>query len=256
MITTSAPPLPHFESDRNNAFKKMNRNNRSLNERDVVALLERYGVTASCLDATTYRRAMRQKAMVTDTNERLEFLGDSVVALIVSDYCHKRYTDQDEAFLSRLRAHLVSGATLARLSVAVGLPSWIVLPPNNEVARARVNVQEDVLEAFIGAVFVELGFDAARTWFVSALEQHIDIVDYIQRLHCSKDRLMQYCRGRWGELPVITVDDAGEYNVFNAKVYMGGELVAEAMGTSRREAETDACLNAWAALTCAEAGKN
>jgi ribonuclease-3 len=232
----------------------MNRNNRNLNERDVVTLLARYGVTASCLDASVYRRAMRQKAMMTETNERLEFLGDSVVQLAVSDYCHKRYPDQDEAFLSRLRAQLVSGSTLARLSVAVGLPSWLVLPPNSEAVRARINVQEDVLEAFMGAVFVDLGFDSARTWFVNALEQHIDIVDYIQKLHCSKDRLMQYCRGRWGELPVVTVDDAGEYNVFNAKVYMGDELVAEAMGTSRREAETDACLNAWAALTCAEAG--
>jgi ribonuclease-3 len=231
----------------------MNRNNRNLNERDVVALLERYGVTATCLDASIYRRAMRQKTMGVETNERLEFLGDSVVALVVSDYCHKRYTDQDEAFLTRLRSHLVSGHTLARISVAVGLPSWLMLPVANEAARSRVNVQEDVMEAFVGAVFVNLGFDAARKWFVNAMEQHIDIVDYIQKLHCSKDRLMQYCRGRWGELPTITVDDSGSDNVFTAKVYLRDRLVAEAMGTTRREAEIDACLYAWGALTCAEA---
>lgn len=231
----------------------MNRNNRNLNERDVVALLERYGVTATCMDASVYKRAMRQKAMGTDTNERLEWLGDSVVSLAVSDYCHKRYPDQDEAFLSRLRSHLVSGQTLARISVAVGLPSWLVLPASQEVARSRVNIQEDVLEAFVGAVFIDLDFDAAARWLINAMEQHIDIVDFIQKLHCSKDRLMQYCRGRWGELPSVIVDDSGADNVFTAKVYMRGDLVAEAMGTTQRQAETDACLHAWGALTCAEA---
>jgi ribonuclease-3 len=230
-----------------------NRNNRMLCERDVSTIMERYDVKYTCLDSAVYRRAMRHHSMMVDTNERLEFLGDAVVALIVSEYCHMRFADQDEAFLTRLRMQLVSGETLGRLSVEVGLPSWVVLPLKNEAARSRVNVQEDAMEAFVGATFTDQGYESARAWFVAVMEAHLDIADYVRRLYCSKDRLMTYCRAKWGELPTVVIDDAGEDNIFNAKVYHGGMLLAEAMGSTRRAAEVEACLSAWSIVTTKEA---
>lgn len=230
-----------------------NRNNRTLTERDVSAIMSRYDVKHTCLDAGTYRRAMRHATMREDTNERLEFLGDSVIALVVTQYCHKRYADQTEAFLTRLRMLLVAGDTLSRLSVEVGLPSWLMLPFKSESMRSRSNVQEDLLEAFVGAIFLEQGFDSARDWFVNVMEAHLDVSEYIQKLYCSKDRLLRYCRSKWGTVPVISVDDAGTDNVFNAKVYHCDQLVAEAMATTRREAEVKACLAAWNVLTVKEA---
>jgi ribonuclease-3 len=230
-----------------------NRNNRALTERDVTCLMARYDVRHTCLDAKTYRRAMRHASLGTDTNERLEHLGDAVVALCVTDYCHQRYAEQDEAFLSRLKMQVVSGDTLSRLSVEVGLPSWLVLPARLEAARGKSNVQEDVMEAFVGAVYVEQGFDAAKAWFIGVMEAHLDLSEFIRKLHCSKDRLVRHCKAQWGVAPTVVIDDAGEDTIFNARVFLGDRLLGEAMATTRRMAEVDACLDAWQALTIREA---
>lgn len=225
-----------------------NPNNRTFTERDVSLLLARYGVSASVLDASTYQRAMRHRTSGDQrgSNERLEFLGDAVVALVVSEYCHERYSDQDEGFLTRLRMQVVSGGSLARLSVATGLPGWIVLPGRMEALRARSNVQEDAMEAFVGAIHVTLGYEAARTWFVTVLEEHANLVEYISRLRCSKDRLFKHYAARHGSVPVITTvphPDGGD--LFTCTVHGGGDLLAEASAPTRREAEVDACLRAW-----------
>lgn len=230
-----------------------NRNNRTLSEKDVSVLMSRYDVKHTCLDASTYRRAMRHKSMENNTNERLEYLGDSVIALTVSHYCHERYKDQNEGFLTRLRMQLVSGDTLGRLAVEIGLPSWLTLPVKFEAMRGRTNVQEDVMEAFVGAIFMEQGYDNASRWFVGVMETHLDVSEYIRKLHCSKDRLIRFCKSKWGIAPSIIVDDAGEDNIFNARVFHGDRLLAEASATTRREAEVDACLNAWNVVTVKEA---
>lgn len=229
-----------------------NRNNRTLCEKDVTTIMARYDVKHVCLDSDLYRRAMRHQTMQENTNERLEHLGDAVIALIVTHYCHQRYIDQDEAFLTRLKMQLVSGETLSRLAVEIGLPSWLTLPLKNEAMRSRTSVQEDVMEAFVGAIFLEQGFENAQQWFVGVMEAHLDMADYIRRLHCSKDRLVRYCKTKWGVAPTIIVDDAGQDNVFNAKVFQGDRLLAEAMATTRREAEVKACLMAWNVVSVKE----
>lgn len=225
-----------------------NPNNRSFTERDVSLLLARYGVTASVLDASPYQRSMRHKsASGSESNERLEFLGDAVVALVVSEYCHERYADQNEGFLTRLRMQIVSGGSLAKLSVACGLPGWITLPTQFEGLRARPSVQEDAMEAFVGAVHVTLGYHAARTWFVAVLEEHANLVDFIARLRCSKDRLFKHYAARNGRAPDLRTfphPDGGD--LFTCTVHgVGGDLLAEATAPTRREAEVDACLRAW-----------
>jgi ribonuclease-3 len=224
-------------------------NNRVFSERDVQALLSRYGVSVSVLDVDQYQRAMRHGTLGERTNERLEFLGDAVVALVVSEYCHVRYPDQDEGFLTRLRMQIVSGGSLARLSIAAGLPAWLVLPANQEGLRSRPSVQEDAMEAFVGAIHVTHGYAAAHQWFVTVLEEHANLVDFIARLRCSKDRLIKHYTAKFGVAPdVQTHEHEDGSHLFTTRVFGGDVLLAEATAVTRREAEIDACLRAWQSL--------
>jgi ribonuclease-3 len=191
-------------------------------------------------------RALTHRSFGADHNERLEFLGDAVLSLAVSSLLFERFSVSDEGDLTRVRAHLVREESLHRLALHVGLPD--VLRLSEGEARGggaqRASILADALEALIGAVFLEGGFDAAR-----ALVQHLfgEIIASTEMGGWAKDaktELQEWLQAR--RLPVPNYRISATRGQAHAQTFEV-ECVVPALGLteagegrSRRQAEQEA----------------
>jgi len=186
-----------------------NPKNRLIDGPALRSILERYDHPhPDRVNLCTFRRAFTHRSYCTRKNEnfvqgnqnvpegceplqeesleRLEFLGDAVLNLVVAEYLFERYPDENEGFLSRMRTNLVNGVMLAELCLIAGLEPYVLISKQIEDSGGRLNksVLEDAFEAFLGAMFVDAGrFDAgyivAKRWLVAFLEANVDFRDLV-----------------------------------------------------------------------------
>ena len=125
-------------------------------------------------------------------NERLEFLGDSVLGLIVANYLYNKYPDRDEGFLTKIKTKLVNGVQLSKLAKQINLGKYILMSNHvqNIKGRDSQKILEDAFEAFLAAIFMDLGYDAANSFVINL----IDSLDFTQVLieDNYKDTLLKY----------------------------------------------------------------
>ena len=177
--------------------------------------------------------------------ERLEFLGDAVLGLVTASYLFDRYPDADEGFMTRMRTKLINGRMLADLCLRhTTLPEFVAVapnraPPNKHKGNADVDrhVLEDVFEAFLGAVFVDLGFDAARRWLVGFLEENVDFAELVSHQDCVKAVLNRHCMRNLGFLPHLQEVGEKDGETVVRLVTPSGAVVSTGAGPGRREAE-------------------
>ena len=186
--------------------------------------------------------------------ERLEFLGDSVASCILTGYIFRRFVKEDEAFLSRLRSHLISGKLYAEVSRQIGLSGWLRLLPEQESMRLRPSAQEDVFEAFIGAMYLTFGYPIAEMWTVGVFEEHVDISAIVRCTLNPRERLTNYCLAMFHQKPTINVS-RGDDDRVHAKVLHPETMavVAEAHASTHNKAIADACDVASGALFASHA---
>lgn len=185
-----------------------------------------------------------------ESHERLEFLGDSVLGKVVAAYLFERFPDESEGFLTRTRTKLVNGKMLANLCKKVGLTPYILLSIQIEESggRTMTNILEDTFEAFIGAIFRDLGDDAAYDWITNVIEEHIDLADLIRQNNNYKDMLLKYMQQNMGFVPRFYEKDNEIVN--NQKVYQvhlkgqNNEIISIGTGSNKKEAENDAAKKA------------
>ncbi|MDS4021748.1 MAG: ribonuclease III [Candidatus Competibacter sp.] len=189
-------------------------------------------------EALTHRSASARN------NERLEFLGDALLNLIVAEYLFQHYPKASEGELSRLRASLVRGETLADLARGLKLGDWLRLGPGELKSGGfrRESILSDTLEAIIGAVYLDNGLDACRNLVLSLYRDGLTRLASASELKDPKTRLQEYLQARQKPLPVYNVlEIRGEPH---AQSFMVECTVAEsravAMGSSRRKAEQEA----------------
>jgi ribonuclease III len=193
-------------------------------------------------------------------NERLEFLGDAVVSLVVSEALYLRWPDDDEGLLSARRASIVSTTGLARLADRLELGAWLLLGEGESQrgGRRRPSLLASAFEAVAGAVFLDLGFEAARDWILSVASPELADDSAIGALKSPKSRLQEHTQQLTGERPAYRlVDVAGpdHEREFQVEVSVGGRIVGVGKGLSRRLAETAAAVAALERLAAAQAGE-
>lgn len=158
-------------------------------------------------DPTLLARAVTHRSFAADHNERLEFLGDSVLNLAVADLLYQRLSALPEGDLSRIRANLVKQDTLHQLAVALGLPEVVRLG-EGEVRSGgsrRPSILADALEALIGAVYLDAGYAAAQA-LVQRLFQDIEINPQMQAsAKDAKTELQEWLQARKLKLPLYRV---------------------------------------------------
>jgi ribonuclease-3 len=198
--------------------------------------------------ALTHRSAADPKRAMLDSNERLEFLGDRVLALLIAEWLIERFPEEREGALGKRLAVLVSAESCARAGEAIGLGAELHIPPaeSRTGLRGRQTVVADATEALIGALFLDGGLDAARR-FIRAAWAEMLAADLAPPMP-AKSRLQEWTLGRTQALPVYSlVSQAGPSHrpVFVVAVEAEGRR-AEGIGDSKRAAE-QAAAEAWLA---------
>jgi ribonuclease III len=186
-------------------------------------------------------------------NERLEFLGDAVLELIVSDYLFKKYPDMPEGKMTFTRAAVVSEQPLADIAREIGLPGMIRLGRGMENSGARQNpsVLSDAVEALIGALYIDAGIDAARAFILPRLEAGIETA-VVNGFVADKKSKLQELLQKNGEITIEYVLDetmgAPHDRVFTVSVLANGRRLASGRGRSKKDAQQEAAGNALAAF--------
>lgn len=188
-------------------------------------------------------RAVTHRSFSSDHNERLEFLGDSVLNLAVADLLFERLANLPEGDLSRVRANLVKQDTLHHLAVELNLPSHIRLGEGEmrSGGRKRPSILADALEAVIGAVYLDAGFGSARA-LVHRLFSRLEINPSMQAIgKDAKTELQEWLQGRKMKLPtyrvVATLGEAHKQSFDVECLIEEMDLTQRGIGTSRRAGE-------------------
>jgi ribonuclease-3 len=182
-------------------------------------------------------------------NERLEFLGDVVVSLAVSEALYARHPDDDEGALSARRAAIVSTPGLARLAGRIDLGDLLRLGEGESQrgGRRRPSLLASSFEALVGALYLDLGWDAVRGWLTALASPELTSDGPPAALKSPKSRLQEYTQRRTGARPEYRVlDMAGpdHERIFRVEVWVEGEVLGAGEGSSRRVAETAAASQA------------
>lgn len=190
--------------------------------------------------------ALTHRSYGSPNNERLEFLGDAALSLIIAEILYTRFPRQDEGALSRLRANLVNGEVLARRARKLDLGEELLLGPGELKSGGyrRDSILAGALEALIGAAYLESGLDAARRLVQTVLCEEIEAVSPDQAAKDPKTRLQEYLQARRMPLPeyrVQSVEGQDHAQLFRVECRVTGlDEVLSGEGNSRRRAEQDA----------------
>ena len=192
------------------------------------------------------RMALTHRSYGSPNNERLEFLGDAVLSLVVSETLYTRFPQQDEGALSRLRASLVNGETLARRARELELGDELLMGPGEMKSGGfrRDSILAGAMEALIGAAYLESGYEAAHELILAVFNAEIEGVSPDSAAKDPKTCLQEYLQGRRLPLPeyqVMSVAGQDHAQVFRVECRVAGlDAALSGEGSSRRKAEQEA----------------
>ncbi len=197
--------------------------------------------------ALSHRSSLKDTGL--GSNERLEFLGDAVLGLIVSNFLYNQNKDLSEGDLTRMKATLVNETTLTRAAMSFNLGDYIFLSIEEEKSggRYKPSIIADAFEAIIGAIYLDGGFEAAEKFVMKyILDDYLYIVGD-EMLHNFKGELLEYMQSRSEGMPHYRVSDQfgpDHDKVFRVGVYANNVLLGEGEGKSKKEAEQQAARKA------------
>ena len=248
--------------------------NKVIDEANVKAIISQFSVDVPIKNLSLYRTAMVHKSYCTrknenaiegnaecpdgcvplqeESHERLEFLGDSVLGIIIANYVFHRFPQENEGFLTKMRTKLVNGKMLAHLCGLANIPPWILISKQIEDnnGRANRNILEDSFEAFLGALFLDTGgLDAPEQWIINLIEENLDFVELINQNTNYKDTLIKWClhnqsfSPRFLELNARTMKDGSKQYTVCIKDNKNATL-GTGTGETKKQAENAAAHEA------------
>ena len=184
-----------------------------------------------------------------DHNERLEFLGDAVLELVITDYLYKKFPSKSEGDLTAYRSALVNANTLSQVAEESGVNDLLFLSKGEakDKGRARQVILADTFEAVIGAIYLDRGYEEAGKFIADKLFQMTDEVVEKGLWMDAKSRFQEKAQDRVGMTPAYktTKEEGPDHDKkFTVGVYVGSELIAEGSGKSKQEAEQEAAKKA------------
>jgi len=203
-----------------------------------------------------YHKALRHRSKVDgkrfekfDSYERLEFLGDSVLDLIVTEILYEKFPSETEGFLTKLRARVVRGETLAELSGKIGLDELIQIGERaqGQGIEYSKSVLADVFEAIIAAIYLTKGYKASFDFVSETLNKHLDFSQLVKQNDNYKSILLEYTQAEKMSLPeynIISEYGPGHNKTFSVSVSVNGAVCGKGKGKSKKQAEQKAAKNA------------
>jgi ribonuclease-3 len=185
-------------------------------------------------------------------NERLEFLGDSILGQAVTVMLYTENPTLDEGELAKRRASLVSSVALAEVARSIGLGAYIRLGRGEEMTGGsdKSSILADTVEAVIGAVYLDCGADVATAFVLRLIRPLLEDPDRFGAAMDPKTSLQELSARLGRGLPAYSIEDSGPDHSkrFRATVSLNGQQVASGEGTSKKQAEMSAALEAWTQL--------
>jgi ribonuclease-3 len=202
--------------------------------------------------ALTHRSFAFERGL-TVTNERLEFLGDSVLGLVVTDLTYREFPDMPEGQLAKLRAAIVNMSALADVARALRVGDFVLLGKGEEQSggRDKASILADALEAIFGAVYLDRGLDVARELIERLFRPRIEAYVRGEGDRDYKTILQELASQELRAIPEYRIEDRGpdHEKEFTATVLVAGEPLGTGTGRSKKEAEQQAAREAFARIT-------
>lgn len=178
-------------------------------------------------------------------NERLEFLGDSVLSLVVSEYIFKKYKNKPEGKLSKIRASIVCESSLYEMAKNIALGQYMLIGKGEEATggRERVSILADAYEALIAAIYIDGGFESASQFIISQMEEKIESTVKSAHTKDYKSRLQELVQKEQAANIIYEIENEegpDHDKVFYAKVSLNGKDAGRGRGKSKKEAEQEA----------------
>ena len=193
------------------------------------------------------------------SNERLEFLGDAVLGLVVAEHSYHRFPEFPEGRLAKIRSAVVNARVLAEVADDLGVGQVLLLGKGEESSggRTKASILADALEAVIGAVYLDAGWSAARPLVLRLLGSRIDRAAVEPDDFDHKSRLQELTVHRGEGTPHYAVEGSGPDHDrhFRAEVFVNGVRLGEGEGTSKKDAEQEAARTAWLELSAVAGGE-
>ena len=205
-------------------------------------------------DAHLLQQALTHRSCPGDNNERLEFLGDAVLDVVIAEVVFRTHATAPEGDLSRLRSSLVKDSSLADLSSKLGVAEHLILGGGERKSgvHRRESIRADALEAIFGAVYLDAGFEAARVVIERAFGERLSNLPPVSELRDPKTRLQEWSQARGFGLPQYElVHESGKAHQrkFEISCSVGdGTTMTNGTGSTRRNAEQEAADRMLAAV--------
>ncbi|MFO7773575.1 MAG: ribonuclease III [Dehalococcoidia bacterium] len=189
------------------------------------------------------------------SNERLEFLGDAILNLIVAEELYEEFPDLDEGALTEIRASLVCRDALAELAFSLNLGHWLLLGQGEEAngGRSKPSNLANAMEALIGALYLEQGLSKTRRFILRQLKPELEKIKAGKITPNYKALLQELIQGQKRPAPVYRLVEATgpDHNKqFTTEILVDGEALARGQGKSKKAAESQAARAAWERLRC------
>jgi ribonuclease-3 len=221
---------------------------------DFSSHAQKLGLSFTNLDllvaALTHRSYLNEnKGVVSAHNERLEFLGDAVLELAVTNFLYLKFPHKDEGELTAYRASLVNTVSIAETASALGLNDMLLLSKgeSRDTGRARQIILANAFEALLGAIYLDQGYDTAEAFLAKHLYPKIDDVIAKRTWQDSKSHFQEVAQEKRNITPnykVLQQEGPDHDREFTVGVYIGSEEIARGGGKSKQEAEQAAAQTA------------
>jgi len=209
--------------------------------------------------AMTHRSYAHEAGLPSDyTNERLEFLGDAVLDVVVSDYLYCKHSELNEGDLTRIRSYLVNMNSLAETARELGIGDYIMLSREERAdgGGEKASIIADALEALIGAVYLDQGLEEAGGLCLRLFEKKLEDAVYGTLDYDYKSRLQEVVVKERGLLPRYRLREEGpdHRKTFHAMVFVADMKMGKGSGSSKKEAEQEAAREALDRMSCMREG--
>jgi len=220
----------------------------------VASLKTKWGIefkSPELLDlALTHSSFVHEKRLkFSQSNERLEFLGDAVLNFCIAELLVKAFPEEPEGGLSKRRAALVNQKILSRISTEIGLGQALRLGKGEEKTggRTKESISGDAFEALVGALYLDQGIDVVRSFLTKIFESLIPESKHLEVSQDYKTKLQEHAQRHLKKSPRYVLENAtgpDHSKVFEVRLEFEGEVLSRGKGRSKREAEQDAARHA------------
>lgn len=196
-------------------------------------------------EALTHRSFLNENPKVKNSNERLEFLGDSVLSLLTSTELYSRFPHLPEGRLTSIRSNLVRTKTLADIAQKIKIGNYLLMSRGEEKSGGRENpsLLANSIEAIIGAIYLDRGLPDAQKFLEEFLYPQINDLSQDKIIYDFKSRLQEIIqeKKRFSPIYKVTNEEGPDHNkIFTVGVYVNSKLISQGHGKSKQEAEQDA----------------